>query len=161
MKIIVANQAEKDLITRLFNAMHEFGILEYIHKETTKDTSPRDGTVNDDDFIIWSNEADILREEICYPRIEIDKNESDIKVEGELVTGTCRFCGITTRGIGEDSEGCTYEEYVDYQSQESQNNWRCTECESRICECCGEKLTDNDDETECADCLTSKAEVKP
>lgn len=150
MKIIVANQAEKDLIMRLLNVIHEFDILEYIAEQTTKENGPLDGN---NDFIIQEDEADILREETCYPRIEIDKNESDIRVRSELITGTCRFCGLETTGIGEDCEGCTYEEYVDYQSEEKQKSWHCTECESRICECCGEKLTDNDDETECADCL--------
>jgi hypothetical protein len=152
MKIVVANQAEKDLIKRLLNVMHEFDILDYIHEQTTKEIDPLKGSNTNDDFIIWSDEANILREELYLPFIEIDEKIRDIRVEGELITGTCKFCGIETMGIGEDAEDCTYEEYVKYQSEESQKKWRCTECENRLCECCGERLTENDDETECTDC---------
>jgi len=157
MKIIVSNEAEKDLVQRLLNVMHEFDILDYIHEETTKEPGVLDGSDNIDDFVIWADEAKILREEIFDTHIEIDETLSDIKVDGELITGTCRFCGLETIGIGEDCEGSTYEDYVDYKSEEKQKDWSCTECHGRICGCCGEKLVDDADENDCADCLAEES----
>lgn len=145
MKIVVANESEKKLLEKLIEEFHECDIADEIHK-ITFDCDPL--------HCFTEDEATIINYAFDQCKVVIDEKEKDILLEeDDMITGTCKFCGVQTTGMSDDCyDAISYEDYLKLMSPEEQEKWTCYECYRRLCSCCGEKLTENDDTNLCPDC---------
>lgn len=143
MKIIVANESEKLLIEKFIEEFRECDMADELH-EVSSECDPHD--------CFHSDEATIINYALDQCRVIVDEKEKDIYLEeDDLITGICKFCGEQTNGMS-DYDDITYEHYLKMMSLDEQENWTCEECYRRLCSCCGEKLTENDDTNLCPDC---------
>lgn len=147
MKIIVANDQEKQFIDKFVKELIEFDIAQELHDVSSE---------YDGDF--GADEVRIIEWALKQARIEIDLEASNIMLEDDsLITGICRFCGKQTQGM-EDYEEKTYAEYVHMMSEEQQKKWQCYDCYMRVCECCDEALTATEEDTLCEQCKLEEVE---
>lgn len=121
MKIIVNNEAEKDLVKKLLKTMRDYDILnDFREYENSAAAVFTDGEIS-------------FLEEALDSRILVDGKERQLYAEHDIVTGICSVCGTVTEGI-EDREDIGYSEYLEITSEESQKKWLCEECTMKASE---------------------------
>jgi len=151
LKIVVANQAEKELLKRFVKGMSDLSIYDEFHKIDVE-------CLEEKCYFPDCRELDILEGAFNDAMIEVDESESDIYLEeNSIITGTCRFCKVGTTGM-ENDDDISYTDYLKMMSQEEQEKWACSECFRLICSCCGENLVDDQDDNDCAECMKEESE---
>lgn len=123
MKIVVQNEKEKELLKRFVDLLIKDDGLDAleIHDGELANDSGEFQRLNTDEY-------KLLYEEFRDRSITIDENIEEMLFENDdVITGTCKVCGIPTCGRVND-EPVTYSDYLHSMSKEQQDNWLCLTC---------------------------------
>jgi hypothetical protein len=116
MKIVVANEKEKELIMNFIKAMQD---LDMFNEMESLDHSEERIYLSTDQYRVISDNLH---------SVEIDKNEEEMTFDDDTcITGTCKKCGVTTEGTS-NGDSITYVEYLRSRSEEQQSTWLCETC---------------------------------
>lgn len=124
MKIIVRNEAEKDLINRLASLLSE-GSLEVVESD-----DERFAKDSGEDQLITSEEYRFLNNAFTNVTFGIDEREAPMELENDIISGVCVVCGTHTEGVidGGDVE---YQEYARLTNDKEKIEWKCETCFNR------------------------------
>jgi hypothetical protein len=120
MKILVANEQEKDLLRRFIKCLHE--------TDSFDDIENNDHIGDIEEYFLSTDEHKLIAENLFYGIVMVDESIDELTFEDDTcITGTCKKCGIQTEGTS-NGDTVTYSEYLNSRSKERQNNWICESC---------------------------------
>jgi hypothetical protein len=120
MKILVANEQEKDLLRRFIKCLHE--------TDSFDDIENNDHIGDKEEDFLSTDEHKLIAENLFYGIVMVDESIDELTFEDDTcITGTCKKCGVQTEGTS-DGETISYSEYLDSISEERQKNWLCETC---------------------------------
>ncbi len=121
MKTIVSSEAEKELIRRFIEVVND---LDRIKDIENVDSNTKQQSISSDEYRFIENG-------FLNCKIEIDNVLHPITQDNDIITGTCSECGVETEGTY-DQNDVSYDDYLGYNTKESQKDWLCEECEEKL-----------------------------